>query len=94
MSDKPMSISLAARSKAWVCGGSLAGIAGSNPAGGVNVSLLRMLCVVRQMSLRRTDHSSRGVLPGGMYLGVIVKPPILRRPWPIRGYCAVKIKIS
>ena len=68
-----MLISMAAQSKAWVCGGSLAGIAGSDPAGGMDVLLLRMLCVVRQRSLHRTDHSSRGVLPGGMYLGVMVK---------------------
>ena len=29
-----------ARSKAWVCGRSLAGIAGSNPAGSMDVRLL------------------------------------------------------
>jgi len=29
---------VAALSKAWVCGGSLAEIAGSNPAGGIDVS--------------------------------------------------------
>ena len=33
-------ISLAARSKAWVCGYSLVGIVGSNPAGGTNICLL------------------------------------------------------
>jgi hypothetical protein len=33
-------IPLAARSKAWVCGCSLAGIAGSNPAMGIDVCLL------------------------------------------------------
>jgi hypothetical protein len=33
-------IPVAVRSKAWVCGRSLAGIAGSNPTGGMNVSLL------------------------------------------------------
>ena len=54
---------LAARSKAWVCCRSLAGIAGSNPAGGMDVCLLWMLCVVRQRSLRRADPSSREVLP-------------------------------
>jgi hypothetical protein len=37
-------IPVAARSKAWVCGRSLAGIEGSNPAGGMGVCLL---CVVR-----------------------------------------------
>jgi hypothetical protein len=35
---------VAARSKAWVCGRSLAGIMGSNPAGGMDVCLL---CVIR-----------------------------------------------
>ena len=33
--------------KAWVCDGSFAGILGSNPAGGMDVCLLRVLCVVR-----------------------------------------------
>ena len=33
-------VSVAARSKARICGHSLAGIAGLNPAGGMNVSLL------------------------------------------------------
>jgi hypothetical protein len=33
-------IPVAARSKAWVCGRSLAGIPGSNPVGGVDVCLL------------------------------------------------------
>ena len=33
-------ILVAARSKAWVCGRSLAGIAGSNPSGGKDVCLL------------------------------------------------------
>ena len=35
-----------ARSKAWVCCRSLAGIAGSNPTGNTDVCLLRVLCVV------------------------------------------------
>jgi hypothetical protein len=30
---------------------------------GMNVRLLRMLCVVRYRSLRQADHSTRGVLP-------------------------------
>jgi hypothetical protein len=33
-------IPAAARAKAWVCGRSLARIAGSNPAGGMDVSLV------------------------------------------------------
>ena len=36
-----------ARSKAWVCGRSFAGIVGSNSAGGMDVCPLRVLCVVR-----------------------------------------------
>jgi hypothetical protein len=35
------------RSKAWVFGRFLAGIAGSNPTGGMDVCLLWVLCVVR-----------------------------------------------
>jgi hypothetical protein len=38
---------VAALSKAWVCGRSLAGIAGSNPAGGMDAYLIRVVCVVR-----------------------------------------------
>ena len=49
------------RSKTRACGRSLAGIAGLNPAGGMDVSC--ECCVVRQRSLRRADPSSRGVLP-------------------------------
>jgi hypothetical protein len=36
----PVPIPVVAQSKAWVCGRSLAGIAGSNPAGGMDVCLL------------------------------------------------------
>jgi len=35
------------RSKPWFCSRSLFGIAGSNPAGDMDVCLLRVLCVVR-----------------------------------------------
>jgi len=47
-------IPVATRSKAWICSRSLARIAASNPAGGMDV----FPCVVR-----RADPSSRGVLP-------------------------------
>jgi hypothetical protein len=33
-------IPVAARSKAWVCGRSLAGILGSNPVGGMDVNVV------------------------------------------------------
>jgi hypothetical protein len=56
-------IPVAARSKATVCGCALARIPGSNPTGRINDCLLWVLCVIRYRSLRRADHSSRGVLP-------------------------------
>jgi len=46
-----MLITVAARSKAWVCGRSLTGIVGSNPSGGVDICLLLVLCVVRKRSV-------------------------------------------
>jgi hypothetical protein len=58
-------IPVAPLSKASVCGHSLAGIAGLNPSGSIDVclSVCCVLCVGRLRSLRRADYSSRGVLP-------------------------------
>ena len=42
-----LTASVAARSKAWVCGSSLAGFAGSNPVRGVDDYPLRVVCVVK-----------------------------------------------
>jgi hypothetical protein len=79
-------IPVAARSKAWVCGRSLTGIVGSNPAGVMDVCLLRVLCVARYRSLRRAGHSSRGVLPSVVCLKyVIAKPRKMRRSRPPKG---------
>jgi hypothetical protein len=64
----------AARPKARVCDSSLAGIVGSNPAGDMHASPLRVLCVFRHRSLYRADHSPRGVLPSVVCLSVILKP--------------------
>ena len=58
-----VSTPVAERSKDSVCGQSLAGVMSSNLAGGMDVRLLQVLCVVREKSLRRADSSSRGVLP-------------------------------
>jgi hypothetical protein len=55
-------MSVAARCKAWVCGRSLAGIVGPNPAGGMDVCLLWMLCVVRGLCdgpITRPEESYR-----------------------------------
>jgi len=65
-----VAIPVAARCKAYVCCRSLAGIAGSGPAEGI---LFCVLCVISYRSLRRTDLSSRGVLPTLVCLRVITK---------------------
>ena len=69
--DLTSPIPVAVRSKTWVCGRSLAGIEGSKPSGGMDVCLL---CFLSVSSLRRPDHSSRGVLQPVECLSVIVKP--------------------
>jgi hypothetical protein len=46
-SSETVQIPVAARSKAWICGRSLSGIAGSKPVGVMDVCLLWVLCVVR-----------------------------------------------
>jgi len=61
---------VAARTEAWVCGRSLAGIVGSNLAGEMDVCLFRVLCQVEVSA----DHSSRGVLANVVRLSVIVNP--------------------
>ena len=77
----------AARSKAYVCGRSPAEIVGSNPAGGMDVCLLWVLCVVRYRSLRRADPSSRGV-----WCVVVcdLETSWMKRPWPALGRSATR----
>jgi len=41
---------VAARSKAWVCGRSIAGIVGSNPAEGVDVYVVCVVCCQVEVS--------------------------------------------
>ena len=43
--SKSVVISVAVRFKAWVCGHSIAGVAGSDPAEGTNIRLSCLLCV-------------------------------------------------
>jgi hypothetical protein len=50
----------------WVCGRRLAEIVSSNLAGGMDVCLLRVSCVVRERSLCRDHHSYTGGLPSVM----------------------------
>ena len=77
---------VAASSKALVCDCSLVGIAGSNPAEGVNDTLLRTLCVFKQRSLRRADHPSREFFVWSWNLNN-------KRHWPTGGcHTAKKLK--
>jgi hypothetical protein len=64
---------VAARSEAWVCGRSLAGIMGSNPTG-ARMFVSCKCCVLSERSMRRADHSSRGVLPSVVCPNVIMNP--------------------
>jgi hypothetical protein len=85
---------VAARSKARVCGSSLAGNAGLNIARGMNVYLLCVLFVVRYRCLRQADRSSKGVLPSVVCLSMIIIPRQQGDPGPL-GCCAkVKQKIG
>ena len=64
---------VAPRSQAWVCGRSVSGTAGSNPARRMDIS--SECCVLSGLGLwSRADHSSRGVLPSVVRLSVMVKP--------------------
>jgi len=71
-----MLLPVATWSKEWVCAFSLAGIAGSNPAGSMDVFLFRVLRVSRQRCLRRADHSPRGVYRVWWVLCVLSRSPV------------------
>ena len=87
----------------WPCGlrrGSAASRllknAGSNHARGVWMSVSCESCV---LSLRRADHSSRGVLPSVVFLSVIFETSVMKRPCPTMdcrhyNYISKKIKQS
>jgi len=77
---------VAARCKVWVNGHSLSGFVGSNPAGGMNVCSLWLLCVIRQRSLCRADHSSREILS---IMVCECEVSAVGRSWPTRVYRAM-----
>ena len=77
-------IPVAVRSKSWLCGRSLAGIAGSHPAGGMDMCNLLLLCVVRQKSLRLAAPSFRGILPNDACLDCDLDTSTMRRPTPTK----------
>ena len=66
-----------ARFQAWVCGHSCFGIAGSNLAGGIDVSF-ECCYAVR----RRADHSTREVVPNVVCTVSVIAKPLKGRPQP------------
>jgi len=78
-------ITVDARSEASICGRSFAEIVGSNPVGSMEVCLLGVLYVIRYRSVRRADHSSRGVLQSADRETLKV-----RRPWLTKGCRTIK----
>ena len=73
-------IPVAARSKALVCRGSPAGIVGSNPAGGIDVCLLWVMCVVRGFCV---GLMPRPEIPTACVVSECDRETsIMRRPWP------------
>ena len=77
------------RSKARVCGRSLAGIARSKPAGSMDVSLL--CCVLSDIGLCfELITLPRGVLPNAHVSECDHEPSQMRRPWSTGGCCAMR----
>jgi hypothetical protein len=76
-------IPVAARSKAWVCGRWIVGIAGSFAAESMDVCLLRVLCVVTYRSAHRANQSSKSPTECDNEVS------IMRRPWPSWHYGTV-----
>jgi hypothetical protein len=77
---------LGARSKAWACGHSLAGIMGSNTAGGLDICLL---CCQVEVSASGWSLVQRSPTECGVS-ELYCKASIMRRPCPNRGCCAMK----
>jgi hypothetical protein len=57
---------------------------GLNRFGGMVLSPLRLLYIVRYRSLRQVNPSSRGVVPSVVCLECDCKALTMRRPWPTR----------
>ena len=87
-------VPVVAWSKAWVSGRSLAGIVGSNSAGGMYFSLLWMLCVV----CCQTEVSAIGLslvqrrIPTECRVLVCDREVSIMMPWPTSGCCAMEKK--
>ena len=69
-------MTVASRSREWVCSRSLAGIAGSNPAGVMDVSLLSVVCCRVEVSAKGRSLVQRSPTECGVSVCVcdIVEP--------------------
>jgi len=86
---------VAARSKAWVCGHSLAGIVGSNSAGGMDVCLSLVSVVRCQVEVSALGWSLVQRSPNECGVSECdCESSIIRRPWPTGGCCAMVLKRS
>ena len=72
---------MAVSSKAWVCGRSLAGIAGSNSANGRIMSLVTVVCCRVEVSAMVRSLVQRSPTECGVS-ECDRKASIMRRPWP------------
>ena len=81
-------IPVAERSKARVCGTSLAGIAGSNPAGGMDVCLLCVVCCRVEISATGRSLVQRSLADLWCVTMCYLETSQIRRPWPALGCCA------
>jgi hypothetical protein len=77
----------AAWSKAWVWGFSLAGIAGSNPAGGMDVFRLSVMCCHVEVSASGWQLVQRSATECGV--SECDREAEIMRPWPTRRCCAM-----
>jgi len=83
----PGPIPVAARSQAWVCGPSLPGIVGVLPGPWMSVSYECCVLSASVTSLVRRIYTECDVF------GCDHKASIMRRPWPIRGFCTIGKKL-
>jgi len=83
---KRLPIPVAAQSKSYVCGRSLADIAGSNPARGMDVCLLRVCSQVSASGLALVQRSPNECGASECNRGAST----MRRPWSCRDYRPMK----
>jgi len=81
---------VATRSKAWVCGGSLDKIVGSNPAGSHGcMSVVSVVCCQVEVSATGRSLVQRGPTECGAN-GCDREASIMKRSWATMGCCAMK----